>query len=134
MAKSMKSLLKKWNESHNDGLFRKLRVDEFWNDYGSKVSVWSAGFDGGSVQIDAESTSVQISVLRDAENPYNNSKFYTFVNYKVFRAALEVIYHTLEQFNDKYTTFAEYADTLEMILDVFPADKVKKNKAKKVAE
>lgn len=134
MAKSMKSLLKKWNESHNDGLFRKLRVDEFWNDYGIRVSVWSAGFDGGSVQIDAESTSVQISVLRNAEDPYSNSKFYTFENYKVFRAALEVVYHTLEQFDVKYPSFEEYADTLEMILDVFPADKVKKNRAKKAAE
>lgn len=134
MAKSMKNLLKEWNNSHNDGLFRGLPVDELRNDYGSKYSVWSAGFEGGSVQIDVDGISAQISVLRIADDPFNNSKFYTFKNYKVFQAALEVVYHTLEKFDVKYTSFEEYADTLEMILDVFPADKVKKNKAKKVAE
>ena len=133
MAKSMKNLLKDWNNSHNDGLFRGLSVYALRNDYGSKYSVQSAGFEGGSVQIDVDGTSAQISVLRIADDPFNNSKFYTFKNYKVFQAALEVVYHTLEKF-DVYTSFEEYADTLEMILDIFPADKVKKNKAKKMAE
>ena len=134
MAKTLKTLLKEWNNSHTDGLFRGLSVDELNTDYGTKYSVWSAGFDDGSVQIEIHGNSAQISVLRTVSDPFNNSKFYTFNNYKVFKAALEVVYHTLEKFDVKYASFEEYADTLEMILDVFPADNVKKNKAKKAAK
>ena len=130
MAKSMKKLLVEWHERHSNGLFRGLTVDDCKDDIGLKYSAWSAGFAEGGVQIEANSTEGRIYVFRTKGDPFNNSKFYTFKIYKVFQAALEVVYHTFEKYEHKYTYFAEYADVLEMILNVFPADEIKKHKAK----
>ena len=114
MASTMNTLLKNWNEKY----FARVGcvVEELSSSGGDKTYTWFYGFGEGRVRVMTNRKQATIFVERNLDSRARYNKVYMIRNYIVLKGALEAIYSVFAYAGRKYSSFAEAADVLEIIL------------------
>lgn len=125
MAKTMRTMLKEWNNQYFQGMG--IPLQPLKDDLGLPCTGWGASFEEGGVQIIAHNSLIEISILRNAYDYSDNSTIYVYNDKSVAEKVLEAIAVNMRTLEMRFNSFAELADCLEQELTAFPAARVTKN-------